>query len=212
MPRFCSVLIGKSLPDAQIASFTLVFHGKMQDISGNIAKISHLPVFYADPILRKEPPFENKDPVDRKKLFQSIFVFSASLPVRWKTFRYEKKLFGDYSSLQRRMFRDLRQYLYERVDFFSEFEEAVVYYDKGQHNLFAVLNLAFGDAPFTNSFHQDVKPDHYRLFQVADFVSTVRLLEAKRGNHSITDFEREFIDDWHFKNVYLRTLNRKELR
>ena len=78
--------------------------------------------------------------------------------------------------------------------------------------IFAVLNLAFSDAPFTNSFHQDVKPGHYRLFQVADFVSTVRLLEAKRENHSITDFEREFIDDWHFKNVYLRTLNRKELR
>lgn len=110
------------------------------------------------------------------------------------------------------MFRDLRQYLYERADFFSEFEEAVVYYDKGQHNLFAVLNLAFSDAPFTNSFHQDVKPGHYRLFQVADFVSTVRLLEAKWENHSITDIEREFIDDWHFKNVYLRTLNRKELR
>ena len=93
----------------------------------------------------------------------------------------------------------------DQVDFFSGFEAAAVYYDKGQHNLFAVLNLAFSDAPF----HEFVSS----RCQAGPLppVSGGRLLEAKRGNQSITDFEREFIDDWHFKNVYLRTLNRKEL-
>ena len=191
--------------------FTLVFHDQNKEISGNIEKIAHLPVFHAGPILRKEPPFENEDPEKRKKLFQSIFVFASGLPVSWKTFCYEKKMFPNYGLLQRRMFRDLKDYLYAHEAFFSAFEEVIVYYDKGQHNLFAILNLAFGEAPFSSSFHSDVKPDHYRLFQVADFVSTIRLLEAKRRNHTISEFENGFIDDWHFKNVYLRTINRKEL-
>ena len=182
------------------------------DITDNISKIAHLPVFHAGPILRKETPFENDGPEDRKKLFQSIFVFASTLPVRWMTFRYEKKLFHDYGSLQRRMFRDLRGYLYEHGSFFSVFDEVIVYYDKGQHNLFSMLNLAFGDAPFPSSFHSDVKPDHYRLFQVADFVSTVRLLESKWDNNTITEFEAGFIDRWHFKNVYLRMLKRKEMK
>lgn len=192
--------------------FTLVFHDQSKDITDNISKIAHLPVFHAGPILRKETPFENDEPEDRKKLFQSIFVFASALPVRWKTFRYEKRVFSDYSALQRKMFRDLRQYLYDHESFFSSFDETIVYYDKGQHNLFSMLNLAFGDAPFPSSFHSDVKPGHYRLFQVADFVSTIRLLESKRSNHTISEFEIGFIDEWHFKNVYLRTLNRKEMK
>ena len=217
--RLLSVFIDESGDDglgkegsSEFYFFTLVFHDQSDDITDRIEKIAHLPVFHAGPILRKEKPFENDEPEKRKKLFQSIFVFASALPVRWKTFQYEKKLFPDYGSLQRRMFCDLRQYLYEHEIFFSAFDEVIVYYDKGQHNLFSMLNLAFGDAPFPNSFHSDVKSDHYRLFQVADFVSTIRLLESKRRNHTITEFEEGFIDEWHFKNVYLRTLNRKELK
>lgn len=192
--------------------FTMVFHDQRQGIQSNLDKIAHLPVFHAGPILRKETPFENDEPEDRKKLFQSIFVFASTLPVKWISFMYRKKDFKDYLALQRRIFRDLRQCLYDHEPFFSQFDEAVVYYDKGQHNLSSVLNLAFADAPFANSFHENVKPELYRLFQVADFVSTVRLLQLKRGNKTITDFEAKFIGEWHFKNIYLKMIKRKEMK
>ncbi len=29
---------------------------------------------------------------------------------------------------------------------------------------------------------------------------------------TITEFEARFIDEWHFKNVYLKMLNRKEMK
>ena len=219
MKKVLSIFIDESGDDgfgkkgsSEFYFFTLVFHDQTHSIGDNIKRIDHLPVFHAGPSLRKEPPFENENPAVRKKLFQSIFVFSASLPVHWKTFRYVKKEFADYPSLQRRIFRDLRTYLFDHADFFSSFSKIIVYYDRGQHNLFAALNLAFGDAPFSNEFHKNVRADHYRLFQVADFVSTVRLLEAKRENGTLTEFERGFIDDWHFKHVYLRMLNRKEIQ
>lgn len=96
--------------------------------------------------------------------------------------------------------------------FFSGFDDTIIYYDKGQHNLSSVLNLAFADAPFPNLFHDDVKPELYRLFQVADFVSTIRLLEEKKMTKTITEFEARFIDEWHFKNVYLKMLNRKDMK
>ena len=109
-----------------------------------------------------------------------IFVFSSSLPVKWVSFRYRKKEFNDYLEFQRRIFRDLRKYLFDHESYFSKFSEIVIYYDKGQHNLSSVLNLAFSDAPFKSVFHADVKPERYRLFQVADLVCTVELLKAKR--------------------------------
>ena len=62
--------------------FTLVFHDQSKDITENIKKIGHLPAFHAGPILRKETPFENDEPEDRKKLFQNIFVFASALPVK----------------------------------------------------------------------------------------------------------------------------------
>lgn len=110
------------------------------------------------------------------------------------------------------MTRDLRQYLYGHEAFFSAFDEAIIYYDEGQRNLSSMLSVVFENAPFRSLFHSNVKPDHYRLLQVADFVSTVRLLESKWQNHTITAFESAFIDEWHFRNIYLRALNKKELR
>ncbi len=192
--------------------FTMVFHDQGKSIKSIVDKIAHLPCFHAGPILRKEKPFENEDPITRKKLFQSIFVFASSLPVEWVSFVYKKKDFVDYLTLQRRIFRDLKDFLYSHEDLFSEFDDNVIYYDKGQHKLSSVLNLAFAEAPFPNCFHNDVRPDSYRLFQVADFVSTIRLLERKWADNTITSFERKFIDEKHFKNVYLRTLKRKAIK
>ena len=192
--------------------FTMVFHDQRLSVKSNIEKIVHLPVFHAGPILRGEEPFDNADPKERKKLFQSIFVFASALPVKWVTFKYRKGEFKDYLSLQRRIFRDLRRFLYNHESFFSGFDDTIIYYGKGQHNLSSVLNLAFADAPFPNLFHDDVKPELYRLFQVADFVSTIRLLEEKKMTKTITEFEARFIDEWHFKNVYLKMLNRKEMK
>lgn len=99
--------------------FTMVFHDQRIGIESNVEKIAHLPVFHAAPILRREEPFENDEPEDRKKLFQSIFVFASALPVKWTTFKYRKKEFKDYLSLQRRIFRDLRQYLYDHQRFWN---------------------------------------------------------------------------------------------
>lgn len=192
--------------------FSMVFHDQSQSIESNVEKIANLPVFHAGPIIRKEYPFENEDPKTRKKLFHSIFVFASSLPVHWVSFTYRKKEFEDYLSLQRRIFRDLKEFLFSHESFFSSFDEAVIYYDKGQHKLSSVLNLAFSEAPFQSVFHTNVRAESYRLFQVADFVSTIRLLEMKTEDGSVNRFEAKFIDKKHFKKVYLRTLIKKSMR
>ena len=39
---------------------TLVFHDQSIDISSNIEKIKDKPVFHAEPIIRREYPFQNE--------------------------------------------------------------------------------------------------------------------------------------------------------
>lgn len=72
------------------------------------------------------------------------------------------------------------------------------------------INLAFADAPFSSVFHDDVKPELYRLFQVAVFVSTVRLLEEKWADKTINEFEMAFIDEWHSSTSTSRCLTARQ--
>ena len=74
---------------------TLVFHDQKLNIASNIEKIKDKPVFHAGPIIRREPPFENTTIEERKRLFQSIFMFTMSLPINCKSFSYIKKEYNN---------------------------------------------------------------------------------------------------------------------
>ena len=73
---------------------TFVMHNQNDDIKSNIEKIKDYPIFHAGPIIRREYPFENMEMKDRKKIFQSIFMFTLSLPIKIFSFCYEKKDFN----------------------------------------------------------------------------------------------------------------------
>lgn len=73
---------------------TFVIHNQSDDINSNINKIKDYPIFHAGPIIRREYPFENIEMKDRKKIFQSIFMFTLSLPIKIYSFCYEKKDFN----------------------------------------------------------------------------------------------------------------------
>ena len=49
--------------------FTMVFHDQRLSIESNVEKIARLPVFHAGPILRREEPFDNDEPEERKNCF-----------------------------------------------------------------------------------------------------------------------------------------------
>ena len=79
---------------------TFVMHNQNDDIKSNIEKIKDYPTFHAGPIIRREYPFDNMEMKDRKKIFQSIFMFTLSLPINIFSFCYEKKDLGDKTILK----------------------------------------------------------------------------------------------------------------
>ncbi len=191
---------------------TLVFHSQAIDIYPNIEKIKKYPIFHAGPIIRREYPFENESLEDRKKIFQAVFMFTLGLPIKCKSFIYEKKQFSqDVMKMERRMIRDIYQFL---MDFESELinNEIVIYYDNGQHNVSRILNFAFAITPYQFEFKKEVHPGNYRLFQVADFISTVRLLELKMEKNELSNSELKFIDKRHLKKNYIKGINRKIIK
>lgn len=111
------------------------------------------------------------------------------------------------------MFKEIKSFLLDHNDYFSEFDEIVIYYDRGQQIVSNTLNLAFGDTGYPVTFKEKVKPENYRLFQVADFVSTIMLMSVKYArNHKLSKSESSMMDERHFKNLYLRTIRKKGIK
>ena len=191
---------------------TLVFHNQEKDISPNIEKIAGKPVFHAGPLIRREYPFKEDSLEERRKIFQSIFMFVRSIPITFKTFVYNKKDFqNDIMKMEAKMSRDIFIFFNEKSNDFLE-NKKKVYYDNGQHQITKIINNALAITGLNYEIKKEVKSNKYRLFQVADFISTIKLLEVKMNNKCMTLSEEKFINRRNLKNTYLRSIEKKEYK
>ncbi len=86
-----------------------------------------------------------------------------------------------------------------------------IYYDNGQVELSRILASVF-NVLLPNVVTKKVIPSDYRLFQVADFICTMKLTELKIENHNMSVQEKRFFggEDGIKKN-YLKDLKKYEL-
>ena len=83
-----------------------------------------------------------------------------------------------------------------------------MYYDNRQTELPKILVFVFSTL-FTHIEYRKVKPADYKLFQVADLVCTLELLDAKPA---ISRSELAFFDNIRdLKKNYLKSLRQKQL-
>ncbi len=193
---------------------SLVFHEQKDNISSQLNRFSDSPVFHTGPLIRREDEYKLLGVKERQKYLNDILILTSILPIQQKTFVFEKKEFdGDKHKLQLKMFKEIKEFLISKNDFFSRFNEIVIYYDGGQRIISNTLNLAFGDTGFPIKFKEAVKPENYRLFQVADFVSTIYLIYSKFNKYKkLSKSELTIMDQRHFKNLYLRTVKKKQFK
>lgn len=138
--------------------------------------------------------------------------FVSSLPISIHTFFWSKKeREGNVFKLEAAMARDLLAFFELNQPYFQRFSEIKVYYDKGQYWISRLLNLSFARLPFNFVFKEQVTPEKYRLFQVADFASTVRLFETKMKRKNLSKSEKAFMDERYFRKIFVKVLNKKSL-
>lgn len=99
------------------------------------------------------------------------------------------------------MAKDLQGFLALEKEFLFSFSEVTGYYDKGQTPIAQLLNVSFALENINIHWKERVDPKKYRLYQVADFVATIRLLEAKLHYGSLSPSEETF-----FTHRVLKTL------
>lgn len=191
---------------------TMLIHDQTKDILEHVQsldnKIQSLGyekgfVIHTAPLIRREDVFANESPNTRRSLFASLFFFTIKSPIQYKTFIFEKKFFPDAFSLEGRMAKELSSFIRNNIVFFQKFENVVLYYDNGQTELNRILNLVLSTELSTYSYKK-VSPKDYKLFQVADLICTLKLLDlkCKHGElsrseqlifHSKRELRRQFI-------------------
>lgn len=191
---------------------SLVFHDQSNDITHQLNKFKNDPVFHVGPIIRREDEFKNHELYERKRLLNKVLILYSILPIKHKEFIYDKKEFDeDDAKTLARLAKDIYTFIMKYYDYFGTFDLINVYYDKGQQIVRKALAQTFGISGLPVEFKKEVKQENYRLAQVADYITSIKLTELKINSGTISKSEERFFENRKvFKRVYLRSLKKKE--
>lgn len=199
---------------------TLVLHDQGVDISKEIEHFrqkviaqgfEHDHAVHTGPLIRREGEYRDMELPARRKLFRYLFDFARICDIRYKTFVFEKRQFGDHDKLVKRMVRELNIFVRNSLERFQSFDHVIVYYDNGQKEMVTIINAVFNT--LTEVEVRKVKPQDYCLFQVADLFCTLELIRRKlESPRGLSKSESEFFCGHRkLKKNYFKSIEKKRL-
>ena len=170
--------------------------------------------FHAAPIIRGNGTFNILSAELRRKIFSRMMGFVRKIDFKYHCICIDKH----YCDTTERIMSKLEQQMHEFVaatrSITDGFGKVKVYYDCGQKFITHLLHNGFGELKIPQvEFAQSVKPHQYKLFQVADLICTLRLLELKlemEGRLSPSEYAF-FGGVKNFKHNVLRRIKAKEI-
>ena len=197
--------------------FTLVFHNQDKNIQKEIAlldqRVQELGypkhAIHSEPLIRKEAPYENAIPEERKKIFLAIYHFTRKCPISYKSFVYLKRNYKDETQLMATMAKDLSTFISNHYDLFNKYDKVKVYYDNGQNQIKTILTVGLA-LTLSNVEFAKVAPKDYKLFQVADLICTIELLHNKLEAKALSNSEKKFFETKELK-TYIKTIKNMQL-
>lgn len=197
---------------------TMVLHDQRVNISENIRKLNEALGYlgYADeqaihtePLIRRETPYREYAPNERRAIFSKLYYFTLNCDIQYKSFVFKKDEYKDIFKLEAKMAKEISLFIRENLSYFQSFDKVILYYDNGQHELNRILNTVLA-TELTDYDVRRVQPNDYKLFQVADLICTLELLEHKIKNaqmtrsetlifHSKRDLNKDFLKGIHKK-------------
>lgn len=199
----------------------MIFHDQSKDIFRNINHLNESLenmglgkdfAIHTEPIIRREEIYEKMTPNERRAILSKLFYFVMKSDISYKTFVFEKRQYDDLLKLEGRMAKELSLFIRSNIVYFQSFDEVILYYDNGQRNLNRILNSVL----FTELSKYDVRkvsPKDYKLFQVADLICTLQLLEIKHKKNELSNSELLiFHNPKDLKKQFLKPIKKKEFK
>ncbi|MBQ8590637.1 MAG: DUF3800 domain-containing protein [Firmicutes bacterium] len=210
---------GSYEPHSPYYLVTIVLHNQSKNITENINNFdSHLQqlgyhhhAVHTGPLIRRESVYSSDLMEDRKRLFNALFHFARKLDFRYSCVKLKKIECPDVITLTSKLSKSLSEILRNNESFWNSFDNVIIYYDNGQIELTKILTSVFSTL-YSNVEFRKVKPVDYKLFQIADLICTLELLEEKALNNAFSHSEKDFFQSIReFKKNYLKQIKKKQL-
>ena len=197
---------------------SMVFHDQKITLHDSLKKIEYalsevgLPnhCVHAGPIIRQEAEYRYMEMEERRKILKRLMAFLRNIDIYCENFYIEKKHIDDPIKAAGSLSKKISEFIRSHYDYFLQFDIIKIYYDNGQIEVNKILAAVFNTL-LDNVEFRKVFPSDYRLFQIADLACTLKLIELKLENSSLSKSEKLFfIDDRTLKKNYLKPLNSKK--
>ena len=166
---------------------------------------------HAGPVIRSEEEYRGYSLSERQKILMKMMTFIRHIDIKFKSIYIEKKHIEDTIEATGRLSKQLAAFIRENYPFFCSYDIVKIYYDNGQVEVTRILSSVF-NALMENIEFKKVFPTDYRLFQVADLICTLKLVELKMLGHQLSKSEVYFFNDERtLKKNYLKPLSKKEI-
>jgi len=170
--------------------------------------------FHAGPLIRQKNAFAIMDWSFRSKIFHRMLAFAHKLDFQYHCLVVEKRFVDSKEQIVERLQRGMSEFFEALAREHPEFGRVKIYYDCGQTPVTNVLLTAFKPrAGLDVEFAQAVTPERYKLFQLADLVATLKLVELKllHGEPMTSSEYKFFGGPRNFRKNYLRVVKPKEV-
>lgn len=211
-------------PSSRYYIVALVFHDQSFDIDPFVRDLDTATsrmgldpesfASHAGPLIRKEKAFAPFRREWRAKVFKLLFDFARRVDFKYHCLCVDKKFISSSLQLVASLQAGLAAFLESRESALRAFDKVKVYYDCGQSPVTNLLHTTFSAALGNRAeFAQNVKPRNYKLFQVADLVCSMSLIERRLLNgERMAESEHAFFGGPRlFKRNILKYLKRKQI-
>lgn len=208
--------------DSRFYILGLVFHDQSHDISRIVADLERSELelgleghcFHAGPLIRKEKGYEIMSRRFRGRILSRMMAFADRIDFKYHCLSVDKKFIDNAGQIVEHLRHSLQLFIDANRAMLTAIDKVKVYYDCGQSPVTNLLHGTFAEALGKSvEFKQNVRPLQYRLFQIADLVCTLRLIELRLAHGmSMTQSEMRFFGGPRdFKRNVLKKIKRKEI-
>lgn len=198
---------------------TFVFHNQENRIEEQVTKLEesvrnsgfNVEYIHTGPVIRREEVFARYSIDERRKLLYKMLNFVNGCPISYLTVTVDRREAADKIALSGKLAKAINGAISEHVEFFSDYDKIIVYYDNGQIELSAIINAVFSIQFFNVEFRR-AEPQKYRLLQAADFICSMELLKIKWNEKRLSKSEEKFFyKPQELKKTFLKSVEKKKL-
>ena len=199
--------------------FALVIHHQEDELSEQLQRLENALAeagfpnhcIHAGPIIRRENEYALEDLHTRQGILKKLMAFIRHIDITYTTIHIEKKHVKDTIDATGKLSKQLSRFIRDHYASFMSLDSIKVYYDNGQIELTRIISSVFNTLLEDVTFRK-VLPSEYRLFQVADLICTMKLIELKLEAHTLSKSEMLFFgDERTLKKNYLKPLADKQI-